>query len=282
MSKNFIKLFSSSFRTKLRISFRRPHDGKELWYIFLSPMKLLLGLLSFIATTTLIVILLVTYTPVLDMIPGYPGGKSRDILLENVLRLDSLQQQIAIWDRYRENIRLIIDGKTPMPITKDSKSDSLALADREIVAASLEDSLFRASAQLTSPTSGSTTKEKPRYELFTPVQGVVVRPFDLSLKNLGVTISVEGNSEVISATDGVVVMDGWSLESGNFIAIQHGANLITIYKNLAKVLKHRGEVVAGGEVIGGIRSDREGSIQEITIELWDNGIPTDPEKYMLF
>ncbi len=285
MGKNFIKLITSGFRAKHRISVRRPHDGKEVWYLFLSPMNILVALLSFMLITTAIVIILVTYTPVLDMIPGYPGGRSRDILLENVLRLDSLQQKIEQWNRYRDNIALIIDGKTPMPVTTDSTIDSLSVADKEIVPASKEDSIFRESAKQIKAENKATTKEKPRYELYTPVQGVVVKPFDLSLSNMGVKVSVKGGSEIIGATDGVVVLESWSPLDGNIIAIQHGANLISIYKNLARILKKRGERVSGGEVIGYAADTEEGkeaSMQEITIELWDGGVATDPERYMLF
>lgn len=283
MGRDFLKLLLGSFRTKYRISFREPHDNKEAWYLFLSPANMVLGFVSTLLLMFVFVVALMIYTPILDMLPGYPGGKARDILLENVLRLDSLQQQIELWDRYRHNITQVMDGKTPMPVTSDIKSDGQSASSKDIVSPSVADSLFRSSA-IVGELAPERVASRPKYELYTPAHGVVLQSFDPTQGQMGVVVSAKGHNEVIAASDGVVLFDMWSPSDGNVVAIQHGGNLVSIYKNLSRVLKLKGESVSAGEVIGAVGGEQlvGPSTSDLTIELWDNGTAADPEKYMLF
>ncbi len=284
MAKNFLRIVIGNFRTKYRISFRRPHDNKEEWYIFVSPLRLMLAFFSLATILFTLGVLLITYTPMLDMIPGYPGGRSRDILLANVQKLDSIERQIELWNKYQENITLIMDGKSPMPVGEDSHNDSIS-ENIPLATASHEDSIFRAHSQeLLAAKDPDLTRERAKYELYTPVQGVVTKSFDITSGEYGVRVSAATQSEVVSASDGVIVLESWSPQDGNVIAIQHGGNLISVYKNLARVLKHRGDVVMGGEVIGYTGGDDQTNSdkEEVVIEVWDSGSATDPQKYMLF
>ena len=61
--------------------------------MYISPLNLLAGLLALILILFIIITTTVAYTPILDFIPGYPGNKSRTLLIENIVRLDSLEQR---------------------------------------------------------------------------------------------------------------------------------------------------------------------------------------------
>ena len=122
-----------NFRRKHRISFRDPHSDKELWHIFFSPMNTLLAFFTTLIILFAVAMILVAYTPVLDLIPGYPGNKSRQILLQSVMRLDSLERQIRMWQIYERDISLIMEGKTPVSVTASATIDSILKTPTAVV-----------------------------------------------------------------------------------------------------------------------------------------------------
>jgi len=67
------------------------------------------GLFGIVLVT--IGIVLVSFTPLREYIPGYPDGNIRWLYLQNAIKMDSLEEQIVIRDQYIENIRLILRGK---------------------------------------------------------------------------------------------------------------------------------------------------------------------------
>ena len=87
----------------------------------------------------------------------------------------------------------------------------------------------------------------------------------------------------MSIAGGTVILSSWTQDSGYVIAIQHNANLISIYKHNAELLKKTGSFVNGGEVIAII-----GNTGDLTdgphlhFELWYKGNPVDPEDFVTF
>ena len=110
--------------------------------MYISPLNLLAGLLALILILFIIITTTVAYTPILDFIPGYPGNKSRTMLIENIIRLDSLEQEIKNMQIYNENIALIMAGKNPVTRNDVQASDSVARSKNPTVAAIIEDSIL--------------------------------------------------------------------------------------------------------------------------------------------
>ena len=109
--KNSYRYFIRHLREKHRFSIRNQHTDTEVWYIYISPLNVLAGLLALVLVLFIIVTTTVAYTPILDFIPGYPGNKSRTMLIENIMRLDSLEKEIKNMQIYNENVALIMAGK---------------------------------------------------------------------------------------------------------------------------------------------------------------------------
>ena len=59
----------------------------------ISPLNLLAGLLALILILFILIASTVAYTPVLDLLPGYPGKKSRTIQVENKKRVNTLDHE---------------------------------------------------------------------------------------------------------------------------------------------------------------------------------------------
>ncbi|HQH40699.1 MAG TPA: M23 family metallopeptidase, partial [Bacteroidales bacterium] len=67
------------------------------------------------------------------------------------------------------------------------------------------------------------------------------------------------------------------------LVIQHPNNLVSVYKHNAELLKQTGNMVKAGEVIAIVGNSGEyTSGPHLHFELWHNGIPVNPEEYILF
>ncbi len=290
---NVIKHIVVNFRRKHRISFRDTHSDRELWYIFFSPMNLLFASLTTLIILFALVMALVAYTPILDLIPGYPGNKSRQVLLQSVMRLDSLERQIRMWQIYERDISLIMEGKTPVSVTASATIDSILKTPSAVVPPSLADSLFRAGMEASHASSGFMRRASggnvSSFETYAPSRGVVTGRFDPASGSYGVTVSVSGEQPIVAVMNGVVVLSTWTPSEGYVAQLQHSGSMLSSYKQLSRLLKKPGDRVRAGEVIGyvggTVRSDvvtSEDTRTTYYYELWDNGAPVDPESYMLF
>ena len=130
-----IAYFIRHLREKHRLSVRNQHTDREIWYMHISPLNLLAGLLALILILFILIASTVAYTPVLDLLPGYPGKKSRTMLVENIMRLDSLEQELLNMQVYSENIALIMAGRNPVTRNDMLEADSLSAKKGATVAA---------------------------------------------------------------------------------------------------------------------------------------------------
>ena len=141
--KTSVSYFIRNLREKHRLSIRNQHNDSEVWYMYISPLNLLAGFLALVLILFIVITITVAYTPVLDLIPGYPGNKSRTMLIENIIRLDSLEQEVRNMQIYSDNIALIMAGKNPVTRNNVQSSDSLSKKNADAAATIVEDSLLR-------------------------------------------------------------------------------------------------------------------------------------------
>lgn len=77
-------------------------------------------------------------------------------------------------------------------------------------------------------------------ELYTPVKGVVTEKFSPIDNRYGTTLATAGNQQVMAVMDGTVVSSSWTPEDGFVLFIQHGGNMLSVYRHNTSVLKRRG------------------------------------------
>ena len=102
-----------NFTKKHRVSVRDRELEQEVWYMYISPMRMVLAVLGVLLVMFAVVVTAVVYTPILDTLPGYPGKKAREILLANIERIDSLEYSLRIMQAYREPVGLSLEGTPP-------------------------------------------------------------------------------------------------------------------------------------------------------------------------
>lgn len=279
--------FWEKFRHKYRLSIYRDETYEEVLNLRLTRLNVMAILGMGIFLFLLLVITVIAYTPVRELIPGYPDENTvRNIHLNNY-RLDSLEMEIAKRDVYFENLRRIIAGESPHNF--DNKKDTSVTHAGMMYKKSEEDSLLR---RMVEPTDrfGLATIEKKVINtalsstlFFPPVRGMVTNTFNSKSEHYGIDI-VASASEVVKATlPGMVTMAGWTLETGYVIQLQHENNIISIYKHNAELLKHIGDRVKAGEPISIIGNSGELTTgPHLHFELWHNGTSLNPQDYITF
>lgn len=278
-----------SFFRKRRLSMRNATDNEEEWHTHISPAGIFAAFVAFVLLVFVLVLTLVAYSPVLELLPGYrsEADKSREHIIRNIVRLDSMERMMNDMLTYNHNIALIMEGKTPV-IPSPAHSDS-ARIDKRLVGPNAEDSVLRAQMEGDGIYSleRSLNARRPMrgaIEMATPVEGIITARFDLKQGRFGTGIAAAPEAQVAAVDEGTVVLSLWTPETGYIIEIQHGGNLLSVYRNLSQSLVTPGQRVRRGEVIG-TNADAPadaGDAKIIWFELWNNGKPVDPEGYIVF
>ena len=127
------------------------------------------------------------------------------------------------------------------------------------------------------------TNSVTSFLFFTPLRGSITTRFDLPSKHYGVDIASDPNAAIKATLDGTVVLANFTSETGYVIAIQHANNLVSVYKHCSSLLQKAGAYVKAGDAIAIIGNSGETSQgPHLHFELWFNGSPVDPQKFMAF
>ena len=234
-----------------------------------------------ILTTTIIF-----FTQVREYVPGYP---SSDLLLSAAkitVKADSLERELALNAQFFSAIESVLRGdlnQTAQSILDDTLTQK-DLGAAQIVAPIPQDSVLRAYVENQDKfnlTRNQLLIDSKSY--YSPVKGVVTDGFDIEKNHFAVDVSVDIGTPVKAILAGTVLFSEWSVETGHVILLDHGENLISVYKHNSKILKSQNETVRAGEVIA--FSGEEGALSSgphLHFEIWKNGLPIDPETILSF
>lgn len=277
-----------NWRDKYRFSVYNDTTFEEVWRIKLTKYNaflLITSLIIFIIGSTS---LLIAFTNIREFIPGYPDVTMRRNILMSAIRLDSLEREIEIRDKYFANLNAIISGKQPVDIM--SRQDTVKKTGPVKFTSSPEDLALRNKIDqeekynLTLGPRLIETTSLASLHFFPPVKGIVSGKYDIRTKHFGTDIVTRPKSPVMAALDGTVIFTGWTMETGYVIEIQHNNNLVSVYKHNAALLKEAGDLVRAGEAISVIGDSGElyTSGPHLHFEIWYKGSPLDPEKHISF
>lgn len=115
-----------------------------------------------------------------------------------------------------------------------------------------------------------------------PVEGTFTRGYDPDVFHYGIDIATSKNQIITALADGTVVSSSWTISDGYVVVIQHAGGVISIYKHCSSITKKSGDIVLKGDIIGttgdvGINS----SGPHLHLEIWKDGLPQDPEMYLI-
>lgn len=144
----------------------------------------------------------------------------------------------------------------------------------------------------TTPVSG----EVEEFELSLPAQGVIAKGHDATIQvwsetmgdyrvHLGLDIATEENAPVYATADGTVEKIWDDALMGRCVAISHGDEIYTFYKNLDSTLVdgiEEGVKVSRGQKIGEVGNTAIAELADephLHIEMTVNGLAVDPRDY---
>ena len=230
--------------------------------------------------------LLIVFTPLREYIPGYSSTALQKQALQLDTKTDSIMKAINMNDAYINSLKSVLRGEVSAVVINKDSIFKAAQADTDIL-------------ELTPSKADSLLREKVRNEdkynlfetaltvkdfvFFPPVNGSISSGFDLNEKHFAVDIVIPMNTPVKATSDGRVLFASWTSDAGYVIIIDHGDELISVYKHNSSLTKSQGDFVKSREVIAISGASGELSTgPHLHFELWSNGIPLNPTNFIDF
>lgn len=280
------KTWKERLRVRYRMVVMDDASFEERASVTLTPLGIIVALSAITIFMTAIVVSLIAFTPVREYIPGYADvGLQREFIRMNE-KTDSLLAESNARQHYLDNLSNILKGNDTAVIVQNPTDTSKNYADLDH-SRSAEDSALREEMETGDQYSlalGVTRKTGiSGYFFFAPVKGSITSSFNLAEEHFGVDVACDENEPVKATLDGTIISAGWNPEDGYVIQVQHGNNLISVYKHNAALLKKTGQFVKAGEPIAIIGNSGEHTTgPHMHFEIWYNGAPVDPQEYVVF
>lgn len=143
MEGDFFKRLWTRLTDKRQLSMRDRTSDEPHWKVNLTPIGVVSGITAFVVIIFAIVMLLVAYTPILEIFPGYKRQSEamHDRLVESIMRIDSMERTMGRMLEYNSAVTEILNGGTPT-LRSTIKTDSTQL-EKTSVLPSRADSLLR-------------------------------------------------------------------------------------------------------------------------------------------
>ena len=189
----------------------------------------------------------------------------------------SLNKKLSDLKKKEKDIKKDIDRK-------QKETDALQAKIKKII----NDEVARRKADATVDTKLSASFESNKGKLPWPVKkGVVIKKYGnnphptqpkVVVKNNGIDISTEQNSEALCVFDGQVA-NVFNTGTTNVVLVRHGL-YFTLYANLDKVFVKAGDKVKTGQKLGVIHTGATDNVTTLHFEVWNDKNNTNPEPWL--
>ena len=92
----------------------------------------------------------------------------------------------------------------------------------------------------------------------------------------GIDIGAYNKTDILSAADGTVIRTAYSSGYGNYVMVDHGGGVVTLYAHSCKILVKVGDKVKRGDVLALVGSTGMSTGPHIHFEVRVNGVYKDP------
>ncbi|MDE5774303.1 MAG: M23 family metallopeptidase [Muribaculaceae bacterium] len=225
--------------------------------------------------------LFVLLTPAKRLIPGYYKPSQRVASEEAIMRLDSLYGVFNRNNRYVSNILTLLNEDRDAEKLDSGEQLFSSTSPVMLMATSKDEVKFN-----------NIMHEREKYNIsvlaplaangmkFYPVSREAIIATDVMGAEC-ITIQMPSESMVMSVADGTVLDVHRLNPEGQYIMVmQHNNGFTSKYSGLGSVSVGVGEIVNGGQVVGMTRIEGGGFTPTIQIEMWHNGTPLKPYKYI--
>lgn len=238
-----------------------------------------IGLFLIVSFALLSTIILVS--PLKYMLPGYAEMSIRENVINDGLRIDTIQTKLTNSDRQLLILKNVIAGN--IDIDSISSADSLTIEQLKSLPlgpTKQEQHFVNQYEEANKYNINDYIHTETRSEemvFVQPVHGAITNHFN-DKNNSSITIATTPDKPVLASQSGKIIY-----ASHGTIIIGHNAGFTTVYRNLSRLLHKTNDNVSAGEAIAFVGGDEQAQPNNtIDFELWYDGSPTDPEKYIVF
>lgn len=284
MRKKGRKAFWKNIKFKYKLTIINENTLEEVVGIHVSKLNGFSVLLVACTVIFLLAAIILVFTPLRNYLPGYMNSEVRSQVVTNALKADSLAEALDRQNRYIMNIQDIFSGKVSVD-TVQSIDSLTTIRTNELMNRSKEEDDFRRKyeARQKAESAAEEDHKLPDLLFFRPTKGIVMKDFAPSRRHYGVDMAAAMDESIVAVMDGKVMTVVQTADKGFLIQIQHEQNFISIYKHCGMPRKKEGDRVKGGEVIALAGTEDEGKhVSYVHFELWHEGTPIDPAKYVVF
>lgn len=278
------KSFISKLLTKYRLVLLNDSTYEEKTSFKISRLNVFSALFALMFIIVLITSGILFFTPIREYIPGYSSTSLQKQANLLSYKTDSLRQIVFLNDQYINSLKKVLTGDLE---TIEYKPDSVVYKDAmdiQIIEKSKEDSILRQLVDNEDKYNlANINKDKDFYLLTSPISGAVSQNYSIADDHLAIDISVDIGTPVKAVSNGRVILSEWTTQTGYVLIIDHGNDLISVYKHNSKLLKSQGEIVKQGEIIA--LSGNSGILTSgphLHFELWSEGFSIDPNTLINF
>lgn len=277
--------FWSNIKFKYKLTIINENTLEEMVGIRVSKLNGISVLLSVLTVLFLIASAIIAFTPLRNYLPGYMNSDVRAQVVENALRVDSLQQLVERQNLYIMNIQDIFRGTVHID-TVHSIDSLTTVREDSLMERTQREMDFRKQYEETEKYNLTSITSRPDIEgmiFYRPTRGMITDSFDADKRHYGTDIAANPGESVLATLDGTVILSTYTAETGYVIEVQHNQDFISVYKHCGSLLKKEGDIVQAGEAIALVgNSGQMTTGPHLHFELWHKRRAVNPEQYIVF
>jgi murein DD-endopeptidase MepM/ murein hydrolase activator NlpD len=257
-------------------------DGSREYQIL--PRQFFLGIVALLAFVLMVFMLTLMFTPLGEWVYRSKESKISKQIEQVVGRLDALQDSLDIRDEQLGQMRSIIRLNTDTTLNLDERLQSLLVVQNQGVLGGAPRNSPQELLNLSTQglISSSLLKNEPIFPTAYPIEGTISRLFNPDEEHFGLDIAATDGALVQALAEGTIVNINWTIANGYVISIQHTNGLLSVYKHCRTSYKREGDVVVKGDVIASVgNAGVQSTASHLHLEIWKDGLPQDPEIYLL-
>ena len=198
------KAFWSNIKFKYRLTITNENTLEDIITLRVSKLNGLSVLLSVLTILFLVASLIVAFTPLRNYLPGYMNSEIRAQVVENALRVDSLQQLVDRQNLYIMNIQDIFQGKIKAD-TIHSIDSLTTVREDSLMERTQREAEFRKQYEETEKYNLTSIPSRPDVDgliFYRPTRGMISSPFNAEKKHFGTNIAANPGESVLATLDG--------------------------------------------------------------------------------
>ena len=233
--------------------------------------------------------LTIIYTPIGYLMPERSNENLRMSINRMNQQIDTLELEIVKRDVFINNMKSVVyetfEYEDDVEQNRNNKQDEKEeeVPEKSVELKDLIDNV-ESELELGNLIENNLSKELEFDDMlfFTPLRGIVSDTFAPARNHFGTDIVAPKGQVIKSIQKGTVVVSTWSVDTGHMIGVQHENNIIS-FTSIIIPSQERGRYCEGRRgiaIIGNTGEMTDGP--HLHFELWFNGQPINPQKYMSF